>query len=106
MAKKTKPNNRQQATYSQEFKETAIKLALAGDRPIKDVASELGLPAKRLYDWINAWKKKNGGTHNTRNGSEGSANDELRRLQKRCKQLELENEILKKASAYFARTLL
>ncbi len=43
MCKKTKPNKAQQATYNQEFRETAIKLALAGDKPMTEVAGELGL---------------------------------------------------------------
>ena len=104
MTKKTKPTRAPQAAYNQEFKDTAIKLAVAGDKPIADVATELGVSAKTLYAWVSAWKKKSG-SHHKSNGK-GSANDELAKLQKRVKELEQENEILKKASAYFARTLL
>ena len=38
--------------YTQEFRETAIELALAGDKPIADVARELGLPEWKLYGWV------------------------------------------------------
>ena len=107
MSKKTKPNKAQQGTYNQEFRETAIKLALAGDKPISEIAGELGMPVKRLYAWLSAWKKKNGSyAGSTASGTKSLTDDEVRRLQKRNKELELENEILKKASAYFARTLL
>ncbi len=92
------------STYTKEFKETAIKLALAGDKPIAEVARELGLSDKTLYAWLTAWKKKNG-KHAPVAGKD-NAEDELRKLQKRYRDLELENEILKKAAAYFAKTLL
>ena len=105
MAKKRKPNNVEKAAYNQEFRETAIKLALAGDKSTAEVARELGLPEWKLYGWVQSWKKK----HQEGGGSgsgKTNADEELRRLQKRNKELELENEILKKASAYFSRTLL
>lgn len=104
MTKKSKHNNKApQGLYNQEFRETAIKLALAGDKSIAEVASELGLPAKRLYAWVSARKKK---YSQPTGSSKDSTEDELRRLQKRNKQLEQEVEILKKAAAYFAKTLL
>ena len=103
MAKKKKTTHTRQVTYSQEFRETAIKLAMAGNKTIAEVASELGLPAKKLYDWVAAWKRKN---NRPVSNNTSTAEEELRKLQKRNKELELENEILKKASAYFARTLL
>jgi transposase len=103
MAKKKKPTTVQQVAYSQEFRETAIKLAVAGNKTIAEVADELGLPAKTLYAWVGAWKKKN--SQPSSNGK-SSADEELRKLQKRNKELEMENEILKKAAAYFARTIL
>ena len=107
MSKKIKPNKFQQTAYNQEFRETAVQLALAGDKPISEVASELGMPVKRLYAWVSAWKKKNGNYAGSKaSGTKVSAEDALRTLQKRNRELELEVEILKKASAYFARTML
>jgi transposase len=90
--------------YSQEFKETAIKLALVGDKSIAEVARELGISDRALYGWLKAWKKKNG--YNTPGSGKSSPEEDLRKLQKRYRELELENEILKKAAAYFAKTLL
>jgi transposase-like protein len=109
MAKKSKPSKAPQTPHNQEFRETAIKLALAGDKSIAEVARELELPAWKLYDWVKSWKRKEGKTSNGTGGtatSKGSAEDELRKLQKRNKELEQEVEILKKAAAYFAKTLL
>jgi transposase len=101
MAKKRKPANPAEPGHNQEFRETAIKLALSGDKSIAEVARELGLPEWKLYGWVQSWKKKHGNE-----SGKSSVEEELRKLQKRNKELELEVEILKKASAYFARTLL
>jgi len=103
MAKKRKPTKAPKAAFNQEFRETAIKLAVAGDKSIAEVARELGLPEWKLYAWVKDWKKQN---IKTAGNGKGTADDELRKLQKRNRELELEVEILKKASAYFARTLL
>lgn len=93
----------QRTTHTQEFRETAIKLALEGNKTIAEVARELGLPEWKLYGWVQSWKKK---SDQAATASKGSAEEELRKLQKRYKELEQENEILKKAAAYFAKTLL
>ena len=90
--------------FDQEFRETAIKLAVAGNKSIATVARELEMSPKMLYAWVSAWKKKNGDNITTKD--KGSSEDELRKLKKRYRELELENEILKKAAAYFAKTLL
>jgi transposase len=90
--------------FDQEFRDTAIKLALAGNKSIATVAKELEMSPKMLYAWVSAWKKKNGDNIPTK--AKSPAEEELRKLQKRLKEVELENEILKKAAAYFAKTLL
>lgn len=95
MAKKT--------TYTQEYRETATKLALSGDKPISEVARELGIPYRKLYDWVAARKAKN--DKPLKKVASGQAADSLR-LGKRIRELEKENEILRKAAAYFAKTLL
>jgi transposase len=107
MAKKTrKPNqsngSEQKASYTEEFRETAVKLAIAGDKSVAEVARELGLPEWKLYSWVQSWRKQNSKPDKSGN----SAEQRLKELEKRNKELELENEILKKAAAYFAKTLL
>jgi transposase len=107
MAKRQKKQNNPEkpakASYTEEFRETAIKLAVAGDKSIADVARELGLPEWKLYGWVQAHKKKNG---KAQQQAGKSAEERLKQLEKRNKELEQENEILKKAAAYFAKTLL
>ncbi len=94
--------------YSEEFKETAIKLAQAGDKSISQVSDELGLQKWQLYSWIKAEKKKvkkKSGAKSTKPEQSSSLEQQNRELQKKLKELEMENEILKKAAAYFAKNL-
>jgi transposase len=93
----------QKSAHTQEFREMAIKLALAGDKPIADVARELDLPEWKLYGWVQSWRKKH---TKAEQKSAKSAEERLKQLEKRNRELEQENEILKKAAAYFAKTLL
>jgi len=102
MTKKQKPKAPSPTAFDREFRDTAVKLALAGTKSIAEVARELGLPAWKLYGWVNASKEKSGTS--SVNSTPGS-NEEAAylNLQKRYRELEQENEILKKAAAYFAR---
>jgi transposase len=82
--------------YTIEFKEKAVRLAQLPKRSIASVAIELKIPAWKLRNWVKESKKKL---------ERSSEIDELIRLQKELKELKEENQILKKAAAYFARTL-
>jgi transposase len=91
MTKRKKPAPTARASSTQEFRDTAVQLALSGNKSTAEVARELGIPAWKLYGWVqNADKRNNVGS---------TADDALRKLQKRNKELELEVEILKKAAA-------
>lgn len=89
--------------YTDEFKETAIRLVLSSDRSIAAVARELGVSESALGRWIQKWKKQNGKDAPL---PTATADERLKELEKRNRELQLENEILKKAAAYFAKTLL
>lgn len=97
-----------QSAYNQEFRDTAVRLALAGDKPMAQIAKELGIDKHMLYSWVKLWKQKHGKSIPAAQSSKesGSAEEQLKDLQRKYKQLEMENEILKKAAAYFAKTLL
>ena len=102
MTRKNKTTKAPPVAYKQEFRDTAVRLALAGDKTAAAVAEELGIPPRKLYDWTKAWKLKQGKS----NSKSASATESVQTLQKRVKQLEQENEILKQCTAYFAKTLL
>lgn len=90
-------------TYSSEFKEEACKRVQTGV-PAAQVARELGINVNTLYTWMTRFKK------HPQDPFVGSGNlhqedAEMRALKKRIKDLEEENEFLKKASAFFAKNL-
>ena len=92
---KMKPTKPAQHTY--EFKQNAVKLATTTGRSVQAVALELGIPSWKLRNWI----KDNQGKI-----ERSSEIDEHIRMQRRIKELEEENLILKKAAAYFAKASL
>ena len=89
--------------YSNEFKEEAVKRVLSGV-PARQVAREIGVNVSSLYTW-KARYLKHPEQPFVGNGKLRDEDAELRRLQKRIKDLEQENEFLKKASAFFANDL-
>ncbi len=81
-------------TYSIEFKEEACKRVRSGV-PAAQVARELGVNVNALYTWMSRFKEHHkqvfvGG------GNLHQEEAELRALKKRIKDLEEENEFLKK----------
>lgn len=81
--------------YSEEFKRKAVELYLSRGKDT-DVATELGIARSSLF----AWHKK---YQDELNPVLVSDAEELRRLRKENARLAEENEILKKAAAFFAR---
>lgn len=90
--------------FSADFKREAVRLLRAGDRPAAVVARELGIPRNRLYKWAQDLEKKGDETFAGR-GRPKAAGDDLAPLRRENARLKEENEILKKAAAYFARAL-
>jgi len=88
--------------YSKEFREKAVRMVLTTGKTASDVGRELGVPDWNIRDWVRSAKRKEGQNQANSNKSQAA---ELAELKKRNKQLEMENEILKKATAYFAKSL-
>lgn len=83
--------------YTEEFKRQIIDLYLAG-KPIAQLAEEYGLVEQTIYKW----KKLYAPSIEIDEDQTVSLKD-YNELQKRVQQLEMENEILKKATAIFAK---
>jgi len=90
-------------TYSIEFKEEACKRVQSG-MPAAQVARELGVNVNTLYTWMSRFKEHPAEPF-VGSGNLHQEDAELRALKKRIKDLEEENEFLKKASAFFAKNL-
>ncbi|MYW64406.1 transposase [Streptomyces sp. SID8379] len=88
--------------YSEEFKQDAIKLVASTGRSINSVAKELGVNTESLRKWVRAAETATGGAGEPMNPAE---REELKRLRKQVRELELEKEILKKAAQYFAKEM-
>jgi len=82
--------------YTKEFQENAVRLTKQPGRTVASVALDLKIPAWKLRNWVQAENKK------LERGSEVS---ELIRLQNENRELKEDIEILKKAAAYFAKSL-
>ena len=89
--------------YSNEFKEEAVKRVLSGV-PASQVAREIGVNVNSLYTW-KARYLKHPEQPFVGSGKLRDADDELRKLRQQVKDLQQENEFLKKASAFFAKNL-
>ncbi len=93
----SKPQN----SYTAEFKESAVKLAIESDQPITKTAEDLGVNKNTLHTWISKYHRPQ--KQNTERLADEHLYDELKRLRKENKRLSEERDILKKAAAYFAK---
>jgi transposase len=90
--------------YSKEFKIDAINLVLEQNYTRVAAAKSLGLNANVLARWIKEYEQDDG--HAFRgNGKLTPELDEIRKLKAQIKRLEMEKEILKKATVFFAKEM-
>ena len=85
--------------YPPEFRRRAVELARLHEKPIARIAEELGIADATLHGWLKQADIDEG--HQEGLTSEERA--ELVRLRRANRVLEMENEILKRAAAFFAR---
>jgi len=86
--------------YSKEFKDEAVALVLEQGYSVQDAAKSLGIGANMLYKWKELYEQRTQGKVLAED-----ERDELKRLRKEVKELRMEKEILKKASAFFAKEM-
>lgn len=90
--------------YDMSFKIDAVQLVLDEGYSVTKAAERLGISSKNLYHWKRQYLE--GRLDPAMNRAQPTAEEaELRRLREENRQLKLEAEILKKASAYFAKQL-
>jgi transposase len=82
--------------FSPEFREEAARMVVETSRPIADVARELGINETSLGNWVRAYREKHAGDEPLLQLSERAR---LRELERRNRELEMENAFLKKAAA-------
>jgi len=85
--------------FSDEFRREAVRLAQESDRSLKDIGAELGVSVSSLRDWIRTVPSE-------KQSSQGrviSLEEQVRQLKRENERLREEREILKKATAFFAK---
>lgn len=87
---------RQYKSYDEDFKKTIVNLYENG-KSISELSREYGIGKSTIDSWIKKFKTITTSTGKVTN------NDEILKLQKKNRELELENEILKKAVAIFSK---
>jgi transposase-like protein len=94
-------SKRKRRAFSAEFKAEAVRLCKVGDRTVRQVAKDLDLTETALRDWVKRIAIDKG------QGPPGALTtaerEELTRLRRENKRLQMEREILKKAAAFFAK---
>ena len=86
--------------YPKEFKQGAVALARTDERPIREVAHELGIAESCLRRWL---KQDQLDRRERDDGLTTAERQELKALRRENARLKQEKEILRKAAAFFAR---
>ena len=94
----------QRKHYSREFKLEAVRLLEQTDKPIAELARELGIRRNLLYKWRDTLSQK-GEASFPGTGRKRDFEQENARLRRELERVKEERDILKKAAAYFAREL-
>ena len=95
--------DKERRVYTKEFKAEAVALAGKHEKPICQVAEDLGINEKLLYRWIQQARTAAGTGLPPFPGHGRPRDEELVRLRKENKALRSANEILKKAAVIFAQ---
>ncbi|MPY95867.1 MAG: transposase [Acidimicrobiia bacterium] len=82
-----------------EFRQRAVELACLREKPIAELARDLGISDSCLRNWMHQADLDEG---RRSDGVSSAERDELVRLRRELRVAKLENEILKRAAAYFA----
>jgi len=85
--------------YPREFRERAVELYRAGGVSMDVLAKQLGIASTTVANWIRQARIDDGEQPGITTGDR----DELTQLRREIRRLEMENEILKRAAAYFAK---
>ena len=85
--------------YPPEFRQQAVELARLREKPVAEIARDLGISDATLYNWMRQAEIDEG----QRDGLTTEERAELVRLRRANRVLAMENEILKRAAAFFAR---
>ena len=87
--------------YSAELIERAVRMALESNRPVSQVASDLGMDPDRLRRYVQQARERDAQLPQVASAERA----EILRLRREVAELQRANEILKAASVFFAKQL-
>ena|ERR1700712_3835431 len=96
--------------FPKEFRRDVVAVARKGEQTRAQVARSFGISDSCLARWLRVADREDGLTAKSTSAAVGDSGRDLeaenRELRKRTARLEQENEILRRATAYFARDTL
>ena len=94
MSKRTKQD------YTTEFRNRAVSMVISSEKTTAQIAKDLGMNVTTLYSWVSAAKLSDSKVDEP---NSEQLFDELKRLKKELAEVKEQRDILKKATAYFAK---
>ena len=88
--------------YSAEFKLEAVRRIERTGEPVSRVAADLGVNENTMHGWLKRYREKPMMPF-PGSGKLSPEDEQVRKLEREIRELREENEILKKAAAYFAK---
>ena len=89
--------------FDRNFKLAAVKLAQEADKSVTQTAIEIGISGSSLRRWINEYDEYGESAFPGHGNALFNSTYEIKKLQKQVKELEMENEILKKLQAFLKK---
>ena len=87
--------------FSPQFRAEAVQMVLETGKPIAEVARDLGVHDGTLGNWVATWRRDNPEPVPELSPVERARVNEM---EAEIRRLRMENEFLKKAAAFFAKT--
>jgi transposase len=84
--------------FPPEFKQDVVRVARRGDLTAREVAADFGISLESVRRWVRQADVDDGVLH----GQTSAERSEVVQLRRDKRRLEMENEILRRAAAYFA----
>lgn len=88
--------------FPPEFKRDVVAVARRGDLTVAEVAADFDISPESVRRWVRQADVDDG----VRDGLTSAEQSELVQLRRKARRLEMENEILRRAAAYFAKDAL
>jgi len=89
--------------YTKEFKDEAVKLVLEGGQGVTETARRLSISSKTLANWVVTVKHGKAVNVGAPRKPVTELDAEVTRLKRELAEMKMERDLLKKATAYFAK---